>query len=541
MHLNGKTHGPIDHTRPIEKPKLTTTVQTTKMLSKSKNVIAVPSGLKKIAVILVDFPSDGSNTTSGGFSFSAPADILGINTTINYLKNFYTEASYGALNLDFTYFYSGGSSTAPLLGTEPPFHLTNSLSYYGTDDTINSSVGLNRLLKESLDAAPPALSSTTYDAVIVLHAGYGNESTNNAGDIWSAVAQITPTVKGFSDGAVLPARESGASPIGVTCHEFGHILGFPDIYDTNTGKSKVGDWCLMDHGTWINSGFTPAPPSAWCKKLIGWINPTPITQSEQLSNILPIESNANSTYKIAVLGSSTEYFLIHYSSKSAYNVNPHGEGIAIWHIDEGTIDGTTLQTRLDNNLINNLSHNTVDLVQADNSSPKDYPYGDSTDLWPGDRSTFTSPYSNSYSGVISGITIVNFAFLSGKASFYTTQLQVAERDEITKVICYPNPSGFGYYHPKESQGILATISMNFSRPPQDISISIYNLNGELVKFENSFSKMSLNIAATKDFNFVYEYDWNGENNNAEKVAQGLYIYRVKADSQIKFGKIAVVR
>jgi len=539
MHLDGKTPGPADYTRPIEKPKLT--AQTTKTVV--KKVIALPTGAKNIAVILVDFTSAGDNTTDGVFQFSV-ADIIGVNTTIDYLKGFYTEASYGALTLNFAYFYSAGSSTI-LTGTEIPFTLSNSLSYYGTDDTRNESIGLTRLLTDSLNKAPLSLSSTTYDAVIVLHAGYGNESTDDdlhKGDIWSAVAQISPAVNGFNDGALLPAREGGgASPIGVTCHEFGHILGFPDLYNTTTGNSKVGDWCLMDHGTWITAGANPAPPSAWCKKLIGWLSSTEITQPQEISGILPIEASANSIYKIPILGSSSEYFLVNYSSKSLYNVTPPGEGVAIWHIDEGTIDGTTLQTRLSNNSINNLSHNTVDIVQADNSHPHNPPYGDSSDLWPGTRGIFTSPYSNSYSDAISGITIANFAFLAGKASFYTTQLQVAERSEITKVISYPNPSGAGYYHPKESQGILATISMNFSRPPQDISIAIYNLNGELVKLESGFAKMNFNVSATSDFNFVYEYDWNGKNNSGQDVAPGLYIYRVKTDSQMKFGKLAVVR
>jgi len=536
MHLDGKTPGPTDYTRPIEKPKLT--VQTTKTIS--KKVIAPASGAKNIAVILVDFISAGADTTGGIFQLSG-TDITDINTTINYLKGFYTEASYGTLTLNFTYFYNSGSSASPLSGAETPFTLPNSLSYYGSNDTINGSHGLVNLLTDSLNAAPPTLNSTTYDAVIVLHAGYGNESTNKAGDIWSAVVQISTPVNGFSDGILLPARESDTSPIGVTCHEFGHILGFPDIYDTITGNSKVGNWCLMDHGTWINTGFTPAPPSVWCKKLIGWISPTEITQPQEISSILPIEASTNTIYKIPVLGSSTEYFLVCYSSKSLYNVNPPGEGVAIWHIDEGTIDGSTFQARLLNNTINNLSHNTVDIVQADNSPPKYSPYGDSNDLWPGSRGIFTTPYSNSYSNAISGITIANFAFLAGKASFNITQQQVAAHSEITKIICYPNPSGTGYYHPKKLQGILTTISMNFSRPPQDISIAIYNLNGELVKFENSFVKMNLNFSATSDFNFVYEYDWNGKNDSGQDVAPGLYLYRVKADSQIKFGKLAVVR
>ena len=53
-------------------------------------------------------------------------------------------------------------------------------------------------------------------------------------------------------------------PIGVFAHEFGHILGLPDLYDRSGNSEGLGDWCLMASGSWSRMGWrTPAHMSVW--------------------------------------------------------------------------------------------------------------------------------------------------------------------------------------------------------------------------------------------------------------------------------------
>jgi M6 family metalloprotease-like protein len=70
----------------------------------------------------------------------------------------------------------------------------------------------------------------------------------------------------------------GITRIGVICHENGHFLDLPDLYDYGGDSAGVGNFCLMAGGSWNgNYGTQPAHMSAWCKKILGWLTPTTLT------------------------------------------------------------------------------------------------------------------------------------------------------------------------------------------------------------------------------------------------------------------------
>ncbi len=65
---------------------------------------------------------------------------------------------------------------------------------------------------------------------------------------------------------------------GVFCHEFGHVIGLPDFYDTSYGSNYEGqltpnEWDVMDGGGYNGSGHCPPNYSAWEKYFMGWITP----------------------------------------------------------------------------------------------------------------------------------------------------------------------------------------------------------------------------------------------------------------------------
>ncbi|MBN1622249.1 MAG: M6 family metalloprotease domain-containing protein [Endomicrobiales bacterium] len=528
-HITENLTGPKEHVR--ETKQIIT--------SKSgmvKNGISKPTGTKEIAVILVNFESAGYNTSEA--NEMTQDDLLGFNETFEYLKNYYAEVSYNQLDLEYTFFYEGGSSNV-LTGNETPFTLDKSISYYGLGDEVGDGWGLNKLILHGLIAAnsqEKQVTSSKYDAVFIAHAGYGNESTFNYGDIWSAFVKITKITYGFRDGVVVPAREQNASTIGVTCHEFGHVLGLPDLYNTSEGSSAIGRWCLMDMGSWISMGSKPAHLSVWCKKYLGWVKPKLVEFSLELGDIDPIQESPDNVYQVNF--SETEYLLICFSEQSEYNPSYPGEGILIWHIDEGVIDDKSFHQRFENNSINNYSHNTVDIIPADYSHPSEFPYGDKNDPWPGLKGILISP--ESYEGTKAEMNIVNISIKSGKASFNITNATLNGEFSVTDVVNYPNPAGNGYFHPKQDSGIITTFVLNFSGVITDRELEIYNIAGEKVQ-KASKEQIIMNAAVSDINNAIYEYDWDGKNIDGENVAPGVYFYRLEAGDIVKTGKMVIVR
>lgn len=127
--------------------------------------------------------------------------------------------------------------------------------------------------------------------------------------------------------------------IGTFCHEFGHVLGLPDLYDTNYQYYTVGYWDIMCSGSYNNYGNTPPTYSAYERFFLGWLSPQQLTEKGQYS-LEPLQE-ANQAYLIAegehnLVGSHPspeEFFLLEYRPKTGWDSYLPGFGMLVWHID----------------------------------------------------------------------------------------------------------------------------------------------------------------------------------------------------------------
>jgi M6 family metalloprotease-like protein len=155
---------------------------------------------------------------------------------------------------------------------------------------------------------------------------------------------------------------------GLVCHEMGHDLGLPDLYDTDTQKyvsRGIGEWGLMASGDWCNLGTLgdcPVLPCAWSKIRMGWISPT------ELGLVIggtKIPQVATSPVAVKLLSGQDQYYLVTNRQRVGYDRSlvrsGPADGLLIWHIDEGVID-TTLMT---NKVNADETHKGVDLECAD--------------------------------------------------------------------------------------------------------------------------------------------------------------------------------
>ncbi|HSH00230.1 MAG TPA: M6 family metalloprotease domain-containing protein, partial [candidate division Zixibacteria bacterium] len=184
------------------------------------------------------------------------------------------------------------------------------------------------------------------DGVFVVHAGMGNEDSYLGGfnDIHSHKWNIPSAVN--KDGVLVynytmePEESyinSTISSIGVFCHEYGHFIGLPDLYDTDgapPSSDGLGAWSLMASGNWLGNSRTPSHFDAWSKVFVGFT--TPVILTENLRNVsLPQAEDSAVAYLLKGKNlPAGEYFLVENRQKTKFDQYLPGSGLLIYHVDQ---------------------------------------------------------------------------------------------------------------------------------------------------------------------------------------------------------------
>ena len=279
------------------------------------------------------------------------------------VKDYFKEVSYGRLNLE-----------SIVIG---PFVASHNYAYYG--EASGDPLRVCDLAAEALAAVKSAGFDFSQcdadgdgeiDGFDVIHAGWGAEAQADAAYsdyIWAQswnlrtpVAYDGVRIETYHTEGELRGEESespdGITAVGTICHEIGHDLGLPDLYDTDGSSSGAGHFCLMASGSWCgpnDDGTVPCHPSAWCKAYLGWLEPTEISDPGNYG--LPqIEDHAAAVRLQGNFTSNQEYFLVENRQGIGFDAFLPGtkRGLLIWHVDE---------TQLGNE---NERHYRVDLEEA---------------------------------------------------------------------------------------------------------------------------------------------------------------------------------
>ncbi|MFH1023989.1 MAG: M6 family metalloprotease domain-containing protein [Planctomycetota bacterium] len=340
-----------------------------------------PTGTWNILVILIMY-GDTAATLPDGDGDEPAGNFSSLLMSMN---DYYTEVSGGKF------------STAGGAGLVSGWHTASRVKSLYTSIVASAYPNnVARLVEEAVDAAEAAgVDFSPYDndgdgavdGLIIVHAGQGFEATGDATDPSSlqwdiASAGGTPRAyDGVTVNKFVLAPEWGITPgtlstIGVFCHEFGHNLGLPDLYDTDYSSSGVGVFCLMGGGMWLggasNDGSRPAHLSAWPKTFLQWLTPTNIT-TNGLYDVSQVETSASACRLWTNGQTGSEYFLVENRQKTGFDADLPGSGLLVWHIDE-TQDTNDNETR-----------KLVDLEEADGLGELDsgiHP-GDAGDFFPG--------------------------------------------------------------------------------------------------------------------------------------------------------------
>jgi len=202
------------------------------------------------------------------------------------------------------------------------------------------------------------------DMLWVIHSGLPGEVTVARDNLWSVTSRLTswggesfrtstsmpgaPAIHMRVDRfSVLPEfssiRPGQPAEIGIFCHEFGHALGLPDLYDTGTlgggANLGTGNWSLMSTGGYGADGRSPEFPAhlgAWPLRWLGWresIRPAYDTLMVQGS----LEGGAPLVEFWFQGEANHEYFLIENRQREGFDRNLPEEGLIVYYVDESVM------------------------------------------------------------------------------------------------------------------------------------------------------------------------------------------------------------
>jgi M6 family metalloprotease-like protein len=488
-----------------------------KFVSKSLSKTSGVALTFKLPVLLGDFPD-----VSGTFLSSTFQNHLFDDNPTGTLTEYYSEISYGNFNLTGTVYgwFTADQNEAFYQGDGNGFSGTfpgNVKGYvYNIVSKADASVNFGQFDNDGPDGIPNSGDDDGYaDAVCVVYPQAGADWSPGNDNFWPHMSSLGDTVFITNDASanggkilvssyfVCPEEAGGGDgngsirPMGVFAHEFGHVLGLPDLYDRTDDtegpdfedSEGIGEWCLMGSGSWGGDGAhseTPAHMSAWCKMQLGWVIPVEIVEQTNNISIKQIETNAD----VYIIWEDpyylSRYFLVENRQKTGFDKYLNGDGLLVYHVDENRSWGAAAWSIGFAN--DDETHKLVDLEEADGLANLDNSInrGDSGDPYPGSSTNksfnnTSSPSSKDYNNLATGVSIIN---ISNSASTMTVDIMPRQKagyslsyDEygISAVAGANSPDFWsGVVFTSNEAGILKSVDFGIFYGNQDYQILVYN-------------------------------------------------------------------
>jgi M6 family metalloprotease-like protein len=278
----------------------------------------------RLGVILIGFPDFAINPKITPADWEQSLFSQGVYTdksatgqpVFGSLRDYYLEQSCGMLAVEGKVF--------------APVKLARKRADYATATTRIA------ILTEALDAVAArdgANAVKGLDGFCYVYAGESG-TTQRSSVLWPHRASFTHKNERYSY-FIIPEGGPRMNSISTICHEFGHMLGLPDLYAKPEvpGMEGAGAWCAMSQQM---RGGRPQHLCAWSKEQMGWLKPAVIDPSVPQKLLLePIEGKLEQCYKALVRADGSEYLLLENRSKSGFDKDLQGEGLLIWRVVDG--------------------------------------------------------------------------------------------------------------------------------------------------------------------------------------------------------------
>ena len=331
-------------------------------------------------VVLVNF-TDRKFTRSD--YKSVVTDMLNKENYTGYTNTDGSANTYGSMFLGSVRDYFADNSYGKFV---PQFDVVGpvTVSYASTD--IQQFSYAPSAFYEALQTLDSSVDYSKYDAdgdgyvdmVYFIAAGFGsNYSGNDTNYLWPHKSSLAGYGLWSNDGvkygtyACSTERYGWESQsaiildgIGTICHEFSHVIGLRDIYDTdyetNGQSNDPGQWDVMAGGSYLSYSRRPVGYTGFERYALGFLAPKVLSKAGSYT-LNPVE-NSPEAY-ILPTSVDKEYFIIDNRQQTQWDVEAPGHGMMVYRVDSTDVSVWT------NNKVNAYSsHNYFELLRAGNGT-----------------------------------------------------------------------------------------------------------------------------------------------------------------------------
>ncbi len=544
----------------------------------------------KILAVMVNFQEDRDDATFGNGKFGSiytqdyglsildplPHNKSYFEAHLQFAKNYFAKVSNGKQNIAYYVLPDTLTVSKTMRNYSPPSNSTDFTALADFSQEVWSKAA----------QVYPDFDFKDYDIFLIFHAGVGRDislpgsvgderdlpsiylSTKALKEIYGQTFPGFPVSNGtfnITNSMIIPETESrelstltGVSLIeisinGLIVSSIASYLGLPDLFDTETGKSAIGRFGLMDgQAIFAYNGLFPPEPSAWEKIFLGWAEPVTVKPGNYNINLVTnLAATGNNTTILKVPINSTEYYLLENRIRDAHKDGARikyvlggntftkvfekdttgfysfqtdslqgvvidvdefdwavpGNGVVIWHIDDNIINSKIAENKINTDI----QHRGVGVVEADGiqdigqeytdifgdvvvgeGAPEDFWYSSNpSKFYQNKFGKDTRPSSTTNSGAYSLITISDFTDYANKMSF-----KISYSDSIVATIFSQNLSL------PSAENELTNYSNNQFALVNGSNLYIINNNGIKTDSVNNFSKFKAASVSINNINYL---------------------------------------
>ena len=304
-------------------------------------------------VVLVKYADGEFHFTDSDFEAWLNEKGYSKNGGTGSVKDYYRDNSMGQFVPNFT-----------VLG---PYTLDHERTYYAADfGGTGNDVNPQALVIEAAQKAKadhPEIDFSKFDNdgdgymdnINVIIGGYSQASSGDDKDMWPHSYRLKTDDKDLSieiDGIrvnnySVSAELVGASGvamdgIGTFTHEFGHILGLKDMYDTDDYDGGIGidpgAYSLYASGSYNNNSRTPAALMTFERIQMGWLDKSQLIKLDKPADVtLPLMTTNTAAYVDArpglAEGEGYEWYVFENRQQTGWDSYIPYHGLLIYHLD----------------------------------------------------------------------------------------------------------------------------------------------------------------------------------------------------------------